>query len=726
MFSLFSKSNKEKGQKKVMEDTPYFEVKTSFDGKDVFIRSGEMARQSNGAVIVVCGHTHVLVTVCAKSSEEDRGFLPLVVDYREKKYAVGEVPSNFFRREARPTEGETLTMRLIDRPLRPLFPEGFSDDIQIMATVLSHEKEHSPDVLAILGASAALAVSDIPFDEYIGAVRVGKKDGKLIFNPTLEEREDSSMDLVVAGTESSIVMVEGSADEVSEDELIEALEEGSKVIVQQVLAQKELREQIGKEKYEFYKESIPEALENDVKERLLPVMKEAFFEKKGKKERDVFVAESLSLLKKAFAEEFEEKYSTCCDSVDECLRRVDALAYRYEKKYTRQFMLESQKRDDGRDPQEIRPITCRTGVLPAVHGSALFTRGETQALVVTTLGTEDDALSVDKLDGMGKTKFFLHYNFPPYSVGEVKPVRSVSRREIGHGHLAEKSLSRLVPQDNSPYTIRIVSDILESNGSSSMASVCGGSLALFDAGIKIPRTVAGIAMGLIYENGESMVLSDIAGIEDHLGDMDFKVAGTSQGITGFQMDIKVKGISFDILKKAIMQASEGRDHIIQVMESCLDKPREDVSEYAPAIISITIPRNKIREVIGQGGRVIKAITEKTGARINIEDSGKASISGANRKEVDAAQSIIEEIIEGPVIGRNYQGAVTCIKDFGAFVEIIPGCEGLLHVSQISNDHVENVGDILSEGQEVTVCLYNIDGKGRYNLSMKNLSETEES
>lgn len=718
IFSLFGQKKEESGSVVNQELYPHkVEQSVELDGKVVSFQTGVMAKQARGSVVVSCGDTKVLVTVCAKSASAGTDFLPLVIDYREKKYAVGSIPTNYFRREARPADHEVLAMRLIDRPLRPMFPEGFYDEVQVMVSVISSDKENCPDTLAIVGASMALSISDIPFSEPIAGVRVGRVNGKLVINPTLSERDQSDIDVVMAGTKNGVIMVEGGGDFIAEAELLEALKFGHSSMKPLLEVQEEFREKVGKEKYVFEAKQMPEELLQAVKVLVEPIFKEAFFEIKGKLNRGKFVDSQLAKLKEDHFEALTEQYG------EEALGWWSAIIYKLEKKLMRSYMLESGQRDDGRSSTEVRPITCEVGILPRSHGSALFTRGETQALVVTTLGTEDDAQSIDALETTKKSKFFLHYNFPPFSVCEVKPIRSVSRREVGHGHLAERSLKLILPQEDFPYTVRIVSDILESNGSSSMASVCGGSLSLFDAGVQTKGTVAGIAMGLIKEGDQYMILSDILGIEDHLGDMDFKVAGTKDGITGFQMDVKIKGISFDLVEKALAQAYEGRCHIIDIMEKCIDKPRKDFSALAPSISFITIPTDKIRDVIGQGGKVIKELTEKTGVKISIEDSGQVSLVASEGEKVAHAKQIITEIVEGPQVNSVYQGKITRVKDFGVFVEIIPGCEGLLHISEISEERIKTLENMFEVGQVIDVLLYEIDKMGRFNLSIKRMNRS---
>lgn len=685
-------------------------IQFNVGGKEISIETGRIAKQANGAVLVTCGETVVLVTVCAANeAKEGADFFPLTVDYREKTYAAGRIPGGFFKREARPTENEILIMRLTDRPLRPMFPEHYYNEVQIMSQVLSYDSVESPDILSIIGASAALTVSDIPLQESIGAVRVGYLNGQYIINPTIEQAAQSQLDLVMAGTEDAIMMVEGGAHELSEEQVLEGLRVGHEAIKPMVRAQQELAARCGKPKQEVVPPAWDDAVYAQVKNIFVPKVNEAF-EQFSKKGRDAVISEGKQAVKEALIKE---------DSDSTFSGMIGAMLYKLEKTRTRELMFEKQRRADGRSFDEIRPITTEASVLPRTHGSALFTRGETQALVTVTLGSVSDEQMIDSLDGLSKKKFLLHYNFPPFSVGECKPIRSVSRREIGHGHLAERALE-VVSADHQdfPYTIRVVSEITESNGSSSMASVCGGSMALMDAGVPVKGMVSGIAMGLIKDEQGVIVLSDIIGAEDHLGDMDFKVAGTSRGITAFQMDIKIKGISFDIMKTALDQAQSGRSHILSKMMETIQQPSAQLSQYAPKIVSLKIPVDKIKDVIGPGGKVIKGIIERTGVDMNVEDDGTVVIATANQAALDEASQFVLRLVEEPEIGKIYDARVVKIMDFGAFVEFLPGKEGLVHISQIANKRIEKVEDVLSEGDMIKAKLLDIDKMGRKSLSIK--------
>ncbi|OED37068.1 polyribonucleotide nucleotidyltransferase [PVC group bacterium (ex Bugula neritina AB1)] len=684
----------------------YFDVA----GKEVSIETGRIAKQANGAVLVTCGETVVMVTACAaKRPKEGVNFFPLTVDYREKTYAAGRIPGGFFKREARPTEHETLVMRLIDRPLRPLFDDNYFNEVQIMCQVLSYDGEELPDVLAMIGASAALSISDIPLQESLGAVRVAYIDGEYVVNPQLKDLPQCDLDLIMAGTADAIMMVEGESNQLSEEQLLEALKVGHEAIQAIVKAQEDLISRCGKTKMVVDSPSWDQEMYEKLQGIFSPKVDEAF-NAKGKANRDDIIQEARDLA-------IEELFGD--EATSEQLEMLSEMFYQIEKKRTRSLMFETQKRVDGRGFQDIRPISTETSVLPRTHGSSLFTRGETQALVTVTLGSIMDEQMIDSLDGLSKKKFLLHYNFPPFSVGEARPVRSVSRREIGHGNLAERAL-KIVNADREifPYTIRIVSEITESNGSSSMASVCGGSMALMDAGVPIKGMVSGIAMGLIKDEQGVIVLSDILGTEDHLGDMDFKVAGTSKGITAFQMDVKVKGIDFDIMREALEKAKAGRFHILDEMQKTIETPREKLSKYAPKIISFTIPVDKIRDVIGPGGKVIKKIIEQTGVLLNVDDDGTVSVSSSDQASLDEAVATVHKLVEVPEIGKIYEAKVVKIMDFGAFVEFLPGKEGLVHISQIDNKRIEKVEDVLSKDDIVRAKLIDIDKMGRKSLSIK--------
>jgi polyribonucleotide nucleotidyltransferase len=678
-------------------------------GRKLVLEAGEMAKQANGAVLVWYGETAVLVTAAsAPEVREGIDFFPLTVDYRQKTYAAGKIPGGFFKREGRPSEKEILTCRLIDRPIRPLFPKGFRQETQIIAFVISADTENDPDVLAMIGASAALAISDIPFNGPIGAVRIGHVGGEYVINPTRQQLAQSDLDLVIAGLDGGIVMVEGSAHEVPEPVLVEGLRVGHRVIRDIIALQRDLQEACGKTKMPVAAEESDRGVVERVRQLATARVREAIRipEKLARQSR---MAEVMADVVNA-VEDLEPAQQLQAPKVVEAVEREEM----------RTLILERGIRADGRRTDEIRPISIRVGVLPRTHGSALFTRGETQALVVTTLGTSMDEQIVDDLEGKSSKAFMLHYNFPPFSVGEVSPMRGPGRREIGHGALAERSiLPVLPPSEHFPYTIRIVSDILESNGSSSMATVCGAALSLMDAGAPIRAPVAGIAMGLISEPGRGIaVLSDILGLEDHLGDMDFKVAGTPTGITGFQLDVKIGGVETEILQGALEQARQGRLFILEKMAAALAAPRPQLSRHAPRIITIRISPDKIREVIGPGGKVIRGIIEKTGVNIDIEDDGRVNIASADEKAAQAAIDIIKGITAEAEIGRIYQGKVKKITDFGAFVEIFPGTDGLVHISQLAEHRVKSVSEILKEGEEVPVKVLEIDKQGRIKLSLR--------
>ena len=677
--------------------------------KTLLIETGKMAKQADGAVTVRCGDTVVLVTVCAaKTPREGVDFLPLTVDYRENTYAAGKIPGGFFRREGRPNEKEVLTSRLIDRPLRPLFPSGWACETQVIALVLSADQENDPDVLALTGASFALAVSDIPFPHPIAAVRVGlSPSGEFVVNPTYAELESSRLDLIVAGSAEAVVMVEAGATEVSEAEMLEAIMRGHEAIKTIVAAQNELAAEVGRTRREVGAKPEPAGARERVsaawKDKLAAAMR-----LKGKLDSYAQV----DALKKEMLATFAED--------DPAVRAfAGSLWYDLQDELLHEEILEKGIRLDGRRFDEIRPITCEVGVLPRTHGSALFTRGETQALVTVTLGTSADAQKLDWIEGESLRRFMLHYNFPPFSVGEVKFLRGPGRREIGHGALAERSLLPLIPkEDEWPYTIRIVSDILESNGSSSMASICGGSLALMDSGVPQKAPVAGIAMGLVKIGEKYAVLTDIAGAEDHHGDMDFKVAGTANGITGLQMDIKITGITREIMDRALEQARRARLEILETMSRALAAPRGSISPYAPRIITIQINKEKIRDVIGQGGKTIRSIVERTGCKIEVHDDGRVDIASTDEAAAQRAVAIVKELTAEAELGKTYLGKVVRVVNFGAFVEVLPGVEGLLHISEIDEHRINEVRDVLDEGHEVLVKVIDIDGQGRVRLSRK--------
>lgn len=684
-------------------------VEKELAGRKLVLEVGEVAKQANGATLVSYGETVVLVTaVVAPEVREGIDFVPLTVDYREKAYAAGKIPGGFFKREGRPSEREVLTSRLIDRPIRPLFPKGFSQETQVIAIVLSADTENNPDVLAMIGASTALTVSDIPFQGPIGAVRVGRIEGEFVINPTRQQQSLSDLDLVIAGVDEGIVMVEGSGREVSEEILIEGLEVGHRAIREIIALQRDLRETAGKPKLPSATEAGDSALVQRVREVATPWV------------RDAIRIPEKQVRERRMSEVLAEVLTAMADLLPEQALLVPKLIETIEREQMRTMILEEGIRADGRRTDEIRPISIRVGVLPRTHGSSLFTRGETQALVVSTLGTSTDEQIVDELEGKSSKAFMLHYNFPPFSVGEVSPMRGPGRREIGHGALAERSVAPILPSsDTFPYTIRVVSDILESNGSSSMATICGATLSLMDAGVPILAPVAGIAMGLISEPGRGIaVLSDILGLEDHLGDMDFKVAGTPTGVTGFQLDVKIGGVDTTILRGAIEQSRQGRLWILEKMASVIAMPRAQLSTHAPRIITIRINPDKIREVIGPGGKVIRGIIEKTGANIDIEDDGRINIASADENAARAAIELIRGITAEAEIGKIYRGKVKKITDFGAFVEIMPGTDGLVHISQIAEQRIKSVSDVLKEGEEVMVKVLEIDKQGRVKLSRR--------
>jgi len=680
------------------------------------LETGKLAKQAHGSVIVRFGDSVVLVTACrAASAREGIDFLPLTVDYREYTYASGRIPGGFFKREGKPAEKEVLTSRVIDRPIRPLFPSGWRYETQIIALVLSADTENDTDVLAITGASAALAVSEIPFEKTIAGVRVGLVDDQFIVNPTFEQRKKSKIDLVVAGTADGIVMVEAGAKEVSEAQVVQALETAHAAIKRIVAAIDALAGDVGKRKLQVQKKEIGHDFYREVEEKVFVPLTEAM-RIRGKLENYDRVDQVLDDLVASIPE-------------GEVERKLDAKSIfkDLKEKVLREEVLTHGVRLDGRKFDEVRPIWIETSVLPRTHGSAVFTRGETQALVTCTLGTAEDAQKIESFEGEQWKSFMLHYNFPPFSVGEVAFLRGPGRREVGHGALAERALSPLVPGEEAfPYTVRVVSDILESNGSSSMASVCGGSLAMMDAGVPLKQAVAGIAMGLVMDEktGKYAVLSDIAGAEDHYGDMDFKVAGTADGITALQMDIKVTGITTEVMTKALDQARRGRMHILDKMREALAGPRQNISNFAPRIVTIRIPVDKIRDVIGPGGKMIRSIIERTGVKIDVEDDGRVNVASADGASAQKAISIIQELTATPELNKTYMGKVQRITDFGAFVEIMPGTDGLLHVSEIATHRVKDVRDELKEGEQLLVKVINIDPTGKIRLSRKALLQEE--
>jgi polyribonucleotide nucleotidyltransferase len=680
------------------------------------LETGKLAKQAGGAVTVRFGDSVVLVTACrAASAREGIDFLPLTVDYREYTYASGRIPGGFFKREGKPAEKEVLTSRCIDRPTRPLFPAGWRYETQIIALVLSADQENDTDVLAITGASAALALSEIPFEKTIAGVRIGLVDGQVLVNPTFQQRKESKLDLIVAGTKDGLVMVEAGAKEVTEEQVVQALDTAHAAIKRIVAAIDDLAREAGKTKMTVAKKEIGHDFYREVEEKVYVPLTEAM-RIRGKLENYETVDQALKDLVASIPEgEVERK------------TEAKAIFKELKEKVLREEVLTHNVRLDGRRFDEVRPIWIETSVLPRTHGSAVFTRGETQALVTCTLGTADDAQKIESFEGETWKSFMLHYNFPPFSVGEVGFMRGPGRREVGHGALAERSLVPMMPaEEQFPYTVRVVSDILESNGSSSMASVCGGSLAMMDAGVPLKNAVAGIAMGLVMDekSGKYAVLSDIAGAEDHYGDMDFKVAGTSEGITALQMDIKVGGITTEIMRKALDQARRGRLHILDKMREALASPRQNISLFAPRIVTIRIPVDKIRDVIGPGGKMIRSIIERTGVKIDVEDDGRVNVASADGASAQKAISIIQELTATPELNKTYLGKVQRITDFGAFVEIMPGTDGLLHVSEIANHRVKDVRDELKEGEQLLVKVINIDPTGKIRLSRKALLQEE--
>jgi len=683
-------------------------VELEVGGRTLTIETGKVAKQADGAVTVRYGDSMILATaVAAPEVREEQDFFPLTVDYREKAYAAGKIPGGFFKREGRPSEKETLTSRLIDRPLRPLFPEEFLNEVQILVSVLSSDQENDGDVLGIIGASAALAISKIPLSEPIGAVRIGRVNQEWVINPTHSQLEESDLNLVAAGTDDNIMMVEGGCSEISETELLQALELAHQEINRVIEKINELVGMCGKPKMEVKKQEINPDLEKEVTQLAKSEIDQAnrIHEKSARQE-------ALDKTKEKVLETLKEKYPESDNTIVNILHQL-------EKESVRKMILEENLRADGRKADVIRPITCEIGVLPRTHGSALFTRGQTQSLVATTLGTKIDEQRIEDLLGESRKSYMLHYNFPPFSVGEVRPNRGPGRREIGHGALAERAIEPVIPKDELfPYTIRIVADILESNGSSSMATVCGGSLALMDAGVPIKTAVAGIAMGLIKGDKKSVVLTDISGIEDHLGDMDFKVSGTRKGITAFQMDVKVEGIGLDILKQALEQARVARLEVLNTMDKTISAPRPELSVYAPRITSIKIKPEKIGEVIGTGGKIIRAIIEQSGAKIDIEDDGMIYIAATNPESAEKAKQMIMKILEEPEMGKVYMGKVKKVTTFGAFVEIIPGQEGLVHISELDFKRVHKVEDVVNVGDEIQVKVIGIEPDGKIRLSRK--------
>lgn len=687
-----------------------------YGGRTVTLETGEIGRQASASIMVDVDGTVVMVTaVGEKTAVEGRDFFPLTVNYQEKVYAAGKIPGGFFRREGRPSEAETLICRLIDRPIRPLFPNGFTNEVQIIATVMSLNPDVDPEIPALIGASAAVSVSGMPFSGPVGAARVGYINGEYVLNPSPTELEESDLDLVVAGTASAVLMVESEAKELSEEVMLGSVIFGHDAMQVVITAIQEMADEVGNPAWEWTAPEKDESLAVKVAEIAEAGLTDAF-QTADKMERYGKIDAVKNALLEALCTEDDD-----APSKDDVLDAFKSL----EKKIVRGRVIAGEKRIDGRDVADVRQITAKVGVLPRTHGSALFTRGETQALVVTTLGTERDAQIIDALGGSYKDNFIFHYNFPPFSVGETGRVGNPGRREIGHGRLAKRGVLAVMPEQASfPYTIRCVSEITESNGSSSMASVCGSSLAMMDAGVPIKAPVAGIAMGLIKEGDDFAVLSDILGDEDHLGDMDFKVAGTADGVNALQMDIKIDGITREIMEIALNQAKDGRLYILDEMAKGIAESRTDVSQFAPRYSTMKVPRDKIREVIGKGGETIRSICESTGATVDIDDDGNIKIAATNMASAEAAKARIEEITAEVEVDRIYEGKVAKIMDFGAFVTILPGKDGLLHISQISQERVNDVKDVLSEGDSVRVKVIEIDRQGRMRLSMKEIAEGE--
>lgn len=685
-------------------------VEFELGGRTMSFESGRMAKQANGAVVVQYGDSMVITTVCAQ--QEPRlgfDFFPLTVEYREKSYAAGKIPGGFFKREARPSEKEILSARGIDRPIRPLFPADFRGETQIFNIVVSHDLKNDTDIMALNGSGAVLAISDVPVSKTIAGVRVGRLDGELVINPTVDEQDECDLNITVAGSADSIVMVEGGGSELLEEDIVQALffaHEHIKTIVGKI---EELKAMCGLEDFEYTPiESNPD-LDAKVKEMVGDKL-DGFNRVADKTERNTAKNEMKKEIIEALAEEFPESE-----------KDIKTLIYDLDSSSMRNMILKDKTRIDGRGPDDVREITCEVGVLPRAHGSALFTRGQTQALVAVTLGTKSDEQRLDELEGESTKSFMLHYNFPPFSTGECRPIRGTSRREVGHGALAERALTPIIPADTAfPYTLRIVSDIMESNGSSSMATVCGGSLALMDAGAPTKTAVAGIAMGLIKSDDDLVILTDILGDEDHFGDMDFKVAGTTEGINAIQMDIKIQGLDIDTMRLALEKAKVARLHILERMNATIKTHRDDLSEYAPRIITVQVPPSKIGEIIGPGGKVIRAIVEETGAKIDITDDGTVLIASVDAAAGLAAKARVEEIAQEAEIDKEYEGIVRRVTDFGAFIEIFPGTDGLLHISEMDYARVERVEDICNLGDKVRVKVINIDPDGKVRLSRKAL------
>ncbi len=695
------------------------EVEIELKGKKLYLETGFLAKQADGSVLVKYGDTHVLCTVVSeKNAKDNLDFVPLTIDYQEKAYAAGKIPGGFFKREGKPSDREILISRLIDRPLRPLFPEGFNFETQGIASVLSYGDENIADILSIIGISSALIISDIPFENPVGAVRVGRINNEFVINPDNEEIEKSDMNFVVAGTERAVTMVEGGGNEISEETLTEALKFAHEYIKKIANLQRQLQKKVAKEKRLFTPKEENKTLKEAIASLVNNRIEDAIFIK-NKQQRQQAINDLLNEVITSLNNE-EMKIKLHVEPSLDLTSTIIKIFDNFLSSIVRRNIVEKELRIDGRKPDEIRPITCKVGILPRVHGSAVFTRGETQALVATTLGTSEDEQKIDSLEGEAFKTFMLHYNFLPFSVGEVKPLRGPGRREIGHGYLAERALSYVIPsKEEFPYTIRVVSDILESNGSSSMATVCGATLSLMDAGVPIKAPVAGVAMGLIQEQDKTVILTDILGMEDHYGDMDFKVAGTEKGITAFQMDVKIHGISYEIFEKALQKAKNARLLILKKMTEVLPEPKKELSPFAPRIYKLQVKPEKIRDIIGVGGKVIKSIIEETGVKIDIQDKeGIVKIASTNESSALKAIEIIKGITQEAEVGKIYMGKVSKIVDFGAFVEILPGVEGLLHISQIAEKRIQKVTDVLKLGEQIPVKVIEIDELGRPRLSRK--------
>jgi polyribonucleotide nucleotidyltransferase len=692
-------------------------VERSVSGRTYRLETGRLAKQAAASAVAQIGETMVLAAITVADKESSLPFFPLTVEYREKSYAAGKIPGGFFKREGRPGEDEILAARLIDRSLRPLFPEGFKNEVQVFVYVLSADQQNDADVLGLTAASLAMALSPVPWNGPVAGVRVGRVDGEWVLNPTFQQLESSDVDLVVSGSKDSIVMVEGGALEVSEEDLVAALEFAQKGIREILAMTDEVVDAAAKSKMEWTKQQPPE----EIAERVRGVAGDRVRDALNLPEKAERI-QALASVRSAVIEDLADEFPEHADDVKTVLEEIE-----YET--MRRQVLDKGERVDGRDLDTVRPITCEVGVLPRTHGSALFTRGQTQALVTTTLGTVSDEQRIDTIDVIGETtkSFMLHYNFPPFSVGEVRPIRGTSRREIGHGNLAERALQALLPPYESfPYTIRVVSDILESNGSSSMATVCGGSLALMDAGVPMKAACAGVAMGLVKEGTNVAILTDILGTEDHLGDMDFKVAGTTDGITSVQMDIKIQGLTVDIMRQALDNARRARLHILDVMSKTLGSPRDTLSRYAPRIITIQVKPDRIGDIIGPKGKVIRGIQDETGAEINVEDSGVVTISSVDGAAGERARQMIEALVQEPEVGATYEGVVKNTTAFGAFVEILPGREGLLHISELQHERTNKTEDVVRVGDVVRVKLLEVDPRGKMRLSRKALLENDQS